>query len=321
MKMLTRISILILTLATFACDSLVQDVDLDKLPSTDSKLVVQCFISPQSPYITAIVTESAPYFAETVKEGDLVIENAIVTISDGQNEIQIPFDPETRLYALDAQLFPVKAGIKYFLKVTDGKRTISGESTIPRSLVPLKDFELTYNIDSTIPLNAYQYPEVSLKMYWDDIKEEPNYYRVSAYLVYSFNGYTWDPDTQTPGVLRAQEKRVFSWDDDFGKNVFQSDINIEGSAFSSPRGYTSVVNSYNEIIYEGKSLIFKSDTKIEQVSMSILNADEAYYKYHRSIENSNNDNPFAEPSLIYSNITGGLGCFASYNMSTKEYRP
>lgn len=55
--------------------------------------------------------------------------------------------------------------------------------------------------------------------------------------------------------------------------------------------------------------------------MEVSNSDENYYKYHRSLETSGNDNPFTEPSLVYTNINNGLGCFAAYNTAVLTYIP
>jgi len=54
----------------------------------------------------------------------------------------------------------------------------------------------------------------------------------------------------------------------------------------------------------------------------LLNVDVHYYKYHKSLSSNNEDNPFAEPTLIYTNINGGLGVFAAYNktMVTKDWK-
>ncbi len=46
----------------------------------------------------------------------------------------------------------------------------------------------------------------------------------------------------------------------------------------------------------------------------LLHTDPHYYHYHRSIHRAKRSqaNPLAEPVLIYSNITGGLGVFGAF---------
>lgn len=56
--------------------------------------------------------------------------------------------------------------------------------------------------------------------------------------------------------------------------------------------------------------------------MEVYNTDEHYFKYHRSVQTrGDSDNPFVEPSLIYTNVEGGLGCFGAYNSGQLVYRP
>jgi hypothetical protein len=50
----------------------------------------------------------------------------------------------------------------------------------------------------------------------------------------------------------------------------------------------------------------------------LMNVSEEYYLYMRSLENITYGDPFSEPSLVYSNITNGLGCFAGFNGSVVE---
>lgn len=51
----------------------------------------------------------------------------------------------------------------------------------------------------------------------------------------------------------------------------------------------------------------------------LLHTDEHYFLYHRSVRNASysQDNPFAEPVLVYTNVEGGLGVFAAYNRTTQ----
>jgi hypothetical protein len=56
--------------------------------------------------------------------------------------------------------------------------------------------------------------------------------------------------------------------------------------------------------------------------MMVYNADVNYFKYHRSLQQRlDTENPFTEPSIIYTNIKGGLGCFGAYNLGKLTYQP
>jgi hypothetical protein len=45
------------------------------------------------------------------------------------------------------------------------------------------------------------------------------------------------------------------------------------------------------------------------------NVSKEYFQYYSSINKSQNQNLFSEPTLVYSNVNGGLGIFASYTKS------
>ena len=64
--------------------------------------------------------------------------------------------------------------------------------------------------------------------------------------------------------------------------------------------------------YGNSSITILSNT----IEFMLLSCEKSYYDHHRSVQNFDNNNPFAEPSLISSNINGGLGCFAAYNRSS-----
>ncbi len=52
----------------------------------------------------------------------------------------------------------------------------------------------------------------------------------------------------------------------------------------------------------------------QKVKAWILNCDYNYFQYHKTlIAAENNYGIFSEPSLIFSNVEGGLGCFGAYN--------
>ncbi len=58
---------------------------------------------------------------------------------------------------------------------------------------------------------------------------------------------------------------------------------------------------------------------VESVKLTVFSADEHYYNYVKSINSQSvEDNPFAEPTIIISNIKGGLGVFGAYTTKTKQ---
>jgi len=318
--MLPRYIILLsLTFLLAACESLVTDVDQANLPQVESKLVVQCFISPQAARINVVVTESIPLFTEPDLKGG-VIPNAVVKLSDGAREIVIPFDTTNQLYSIDKSALSISPGKTYFLSVTNGVRSVSANCTVPASAVVPK----TYEIDtaSSGDISARD-TSLTVKYTWNDIAGQANYYRVRASLDLEYSV----PEGVTSNQGQLIEKRVrnrfnFNWDDAIGRNDFRNDINLDGTDFNSPIGRVKLPKPLSYTGSDGTVYLSFPKSKIISVTMEVYNTDEHYFKYHRSVQTrGDSDNPFVEPSLIYTNIEGGLGCFGSYNSGQLIYRP
>ncbi len=308
---------LFVTLLLAACESLVNDVDQGDLPQVESKLVVQSFISPQAARINVVVTESIPLFAEPSLKGG-VIPNAIVKLSDGAQEIVIPFDTANQLYSIDKSALIIAPGKTYFLSVTNGIRSVSATCKVPANAV----VPATYKIDTTSSGDvSARDTSLTVKWTWYDIAQEANYYRVRASLDLEFSV----PEGTSPGDYKERRVRNrfnFNWDDGIGRNDFRNDVNLDGTVFNSPVGRVGLPRAISYDLGNGNIIPVFPKSKIVSIAMEVYNTDEHYFKYHRSLQTrGDSDNPFIEPSLIYTNIEGGLGCFAAYNVGQLLYRP
>lgn len=311
------IAFLFLTFSLAACESLVRDVDRGDLPQVESKLVVQCFISPQAARINVVVTESIPLFAEPDLKGG-VIPNAIVELSDGSREIVIPFDTTNQLYSIEKSALAILPGKTYFLSVTSGVRSVNASCTVPATAVVPKSYEIDTSYSGSMSARD---TSLTVKFTWKDIAGQINYYRVRASLDLEYSV----PEELTSGQFK--EKRIrnrfnFNWDDEIGRNDFRNDVNLDGTDFNSPIGRVKLPKPLSYTAGDGKVYLSFPKSKIISVTMEVYNTDEHYFKYHRSVQTrGDSDNPFVEPSLIYTNIEGGLGCFGSYNSGQLVYRP
>lgn len=313
---LIHLFLLFIVIGISACESLITNVSPDKLPATESKLVVQSFISPQAERINVVVTESIPLFGET-SGGSATIKNALVTISDDEKEMVIPFDSSSQLYTLSKTSFTIIAGKTYSLSVTDGKRSVRASCTVPINLASVK----TYTIDTIYTTNGLEKDStMSVKMTWEDIPSDVNYYRIraNAEMEYTIGE---GASASTFHERRVRNKLSFRWDQTIGRNDLQSDVNLDGALFSSPIGRTSFPEKLTYNFGDGNSFVIDPKIKVISVTFEVDNTDSDYYKYHRSLELSDNENPFSEPALVYTNIVGGLGCFAAYNSGFLVFRP
>lgn len=259
-----------------ACESMLSDVDV---PESEPKLVVSGYLSPDDDTISIIVKKSRPLYVPTQGWDNSFppVNNATVTISDGLNSVTLPFNSHRGTYQLPAVNMPVTAGETYSLEVTtpDGYHATSS-CTIPIGVAP--DVELT-GIDT---INQYGSISVKVSLRFRDLPGTGNFYRIAAGTLYGdgINYYRYFYET---GFERGEP--------------FVSDKNKEGELFTY-----RTWEIYNDNLTDNNLYV------------SLLITDENYYNFHRSINSSSDgDNPFSEPTPVFTNIEGGLGIFAGVN--------
>lgn len=311
--MKTVLSLLSALILFASCETLVTDIPEARLPKATSKLVVHCFISPQNPRIDVVVSESMPIFSKSeAHEG--VIEDAVVRIADGTHEVTIPFDTSRQMYSISQDKFPLTASKTYSLFVSDGTRQVSAKCTVPKNAPAIK----SYQIDTTMSSNAYREDTaLTLKMSWQDIPADTNYYRVKAAADIEYS--VLDAKSKEK---RLRDEFYFTWEQMSGSNEWQSDRNLDGAVLWSPKGKTYMPSFPPVESKDGVSKPFFPKWRLISVTMMVYNTDVNYFKYHRSLQQRmDTENPFTEPGVIYSNIEGGLGCFGAYNVGKLTYQP
>jgi hypothetical protein len=316
MRFLNILTALCITICLFGCDSLVNELDEDKLPKVESKLAVSCYISPQSPLIEVNITESQPIFG-TYTHNPIFITNAEVTLTGDGREIKIPFNDSTYRYQVDSSALKIVAGQTYTLLVNDGKRSVKATCMVPQKTPAIESltyqlYPMDYSSDSVGRVNAS----------WDDMRGEQNYYSIRGHYIAEETATKYDEKTGDIYPFRYVNKFPLIYYP-LADNLF-NDTNLDGISFNGPE-YRFVTSAKRTVTYQDKSGVMKSfynNALISEVQIEVLNIDENYYKFYRSIANSGDqDNPFVEPTLIFTNIEGGLGCFGAFNMGIKKIKP
>jgi hypothetical protein len=299
-----------------ACDSLVNDMDEDKLPKMASKLVVDCYISPQSKNIEVVVTESQPLFGPSTYN-PVFISNAEVTLTGGGLQIKIPYIHSISRYRVDSSAFRIIAGQTYTLTVNDGRRLVKAMCTVPASAPAIKNVSV-----EKLPIANSADSAGRVHTSWEDIRGESNYYTVRGYMVLEETMLRFDPQTGDVDPFRNVNKFELRYYP-LTENLF-NDTNLDGASFNAPE-FGVYMSPRRTVTYQDKKGVLRSfdnDPRMSELRVEILNIDENYYKFYRSIGNSGNgDNPFVEPTLIYTNVEGGLGCFGAFNMVGRTVRP
>lgn len=242
------------------------------LPKVDQKIAVSCYISDETDTVRAYLRWSDPVFSNGSDEGN-VAENATVLLSGNGFTKAFTYNPVAQYYQLPVQGFALTPGQSYSLSVqTQDGSQVTAQTTIP-FLQP--DIRLaTFERDaSTDEFNQY-YVTYRFETILGNIAPEEPYYRVVHY-------QKWED----PFVMSTWYQTSNVW------HEFESGDNEE------------------RIISESSS--YGYDTTLVAHKAYVIHCSEEYYRFHRGLENIGYG-PFAEPTIVYSNVVNGLGVFAGY---------
>jgi Domain of unknown function (DUF4249) len=288
-----KIYILLITssLALWSCNSFVTEIDPSELPSTDSRLVLSCYISPQDTVIAAKLTETKTVISTGGTRAD--ITNATMKISDGTKTVPLIYDNNLLYYrALPSQM-KIEVGKSYSITVsTPDGRSVSSKCTVPP---PITIKEIKVDSGTAVALrglNAREVKEYYLKLIWQDLPGSVDYYRGFGFVQGTFKDRNNTVSQRTDGV-------------DF---TGLDDKNSDGQLLTLNVIYQPSRNS--------------TSATIQKLTVGLFHADINYFNYHESLrkQRGNNNNPFVEPVLLYTNVDGGFGCFGAYNATWKDLK-
>jgi hypothetical protein len=262
-----------------------KEADNINYPVFRQKLVVFGILSPgeEMNYISVNST-FALYGAKysVIKWGNLT-----ATLSNGTNEISL--DTTAGGFVFRSSDLPVEEGKTYILKInSDFGLSAEASCTVP--------FRRNLNLEIDTTLHHYtddqdttiKYTFVNSDLYFNDFKGENNYYRLLSMKT--------RPHSTQPGYYSFDTGNQFDVIDDKGHDGERMKISLPG--------------------YWAGGLADSTFLKV-----FLLNTDKVYYDYQKSLENySSGEDPFTEPAPLYSNITGGLGVFASYTYDSLVVR-
>ncbi len=243
------------------------------LPESEPKLVVTTFIASEDTEINLYLSWSKPLYGPA-SVGQIKIEkNAIVKIIDGSKEYTLSYLESKDCYQISDNLLNIIGGKEFKLSVQEP----GGKTVYSSCVIPSKP-EVKVDLILADTTNS-QWGGVEIKKQYKisnlSTNESSKYFKFTLLKKFLYLG--------------------------------QTDTNYE-------YGYPEL-----KMIQAGKSIIFtfydwgqmSSDFYDEQ--MIVYQTDEAYYRFNNSILNSNEGDPFSEPSITYTNIENGLGVFCAYN--------
>ncbi len=249
------------------------------VPATDPKLVVYSYISPDQDSVKVWVTQSVPLYTTHPYFSDQYPPITDATVTISDGTQTFPLQFSAAIGQYFTTDFQPQSGATYSLEViTPRNQKATAQCTVPNTAIPVIEFISIEQDPTETQLRA-------LTFGIQDAAGNGNYYRVSAAIYYHYEG-----------MSEAYFNKIYF---DKGEE-FISDINNNGGVFIYKTGW----------IYPG--------APTDKLEISVFITDENYFNYHRTINTYQDENPFSEPTPVYSNINGGLGVFAAYRNSITE---
>ncbi len=258
-----------------------------KLPEAKPLPVIYSYICPDDSLIRLKLMYSSPLYTSNEIDILAAVPDGDVRISSSQGTAQLIFNPNTQYYELQSSSYPIVAGQTYMMTV----RTSNGDLATAETQVPVTSVPINSVTVVTIP-ESYQTSDL-IKVSFTDESGRVNYYRTAALYSYgfNFNGDTLSEDTRI--------KELYS------------DINHDGENVS----------------LDGRFYLRSDSTEYysaEYYDVFLYNCSESYYKFYKSLGNDSGVGisfpPPAEPTLMYTNVKGGFGCFGAYTRSMLRYK-
>lgn len=270
----------ILPFFSLAFISCEQDANVD-VPNVDAQLVINCFITPQDTFLRAKVSMSTPVFNTSIQNGE--VSNATVTLYGNSGSVALVYNTNTQFYEATTAAFPIYAGNEYHIVVSvPSGLSADAYTTVPAN--PPANFTSTAE-DTVLYTDPWSTNgRVHIHYEFDDAAGQNNFYR---FMPYEIRYNPWSMDT----VMYKAGWELFS------------DENADGTHISK-----SFTFEY-----------YSNGDSVEAFDLYLMNGNYDYYSFHRSIENYEGDNPFAEPTLVYTNVNNGLGIFAAANQVYRRH--
>lgn len=291
-------------LVLFLSKSCETDYEVE-LPESEEQLVVEGYIESGSwPYV--ILTRDQSYFEQINPEqiNDLFIDSAIVEVRSSEDTVE--------LKRISSQNVPPEAKKQLANVFQVSPENLGDETNLVAYANPLADFEGKANQGYELYVNTPEYEatattRIPQKARLDSLYWEPHNDPEKDHLARVFMRID-DPKGQ-PKNYRYFSKRN---DEPFFPPLFGSVANdeaVDGTSFNFPvdRGYARSAELEEP---EDLSYFEMGDT----VVVRFCSITREHYNFWSTLEEDlrNQGNPFGSPTIIQSNIEGGLGIWGGY---------
>lgn len=260
-----------------------------ELPEAKPMIALTSFISPDYP-VFVLLTKTTPFFNSDLNSFDYEpIPNAVVKLTDQVDTLYFDYDFVQMIYvANNPNNLRIQPGKTYHVYAeAPGLDAVSASCTVPAEYVDTNSIRVQYSQRKSDNVGWGGSDSIANSVVsWADLPGT-NYYRLQA-LVES-------------GTLST---------------VFESmELYFVTRYFRDQENVPTITSGVGEAYIQGADIYEKRD-----IAVTILNTDVNYYRYHRSLENADFDNPFSEPSPVFSNVKNGFGVFGAYMEVKKKVK-
>lgn len=303
------ILIFLMILITTSCEKSINV----SIPLTQSKLFINSLTQTGNIFeanLGKTVSVLAPRDSNNYKVNDALVQlyvNNIITDTLIYNSISKNYIAKNNTTSLP--------GNTYLLKATASGYNIAEAETATPAAILIQ--QITRRVKARKDPTGEDMDEI--KITFQDDEDEANYYLFSIKLPTYANDtsitYYGFPcfSSGDADIERSNINDPTTIDNCIYSEFFMTDKNFNGrlkeiSLFMLSRYLEPFLNTANNKMY-------KAIVELNSITYN-------HYKYRKSRDSyiNNNDNPFSEPVLIYSNVKNGYGIFSSFNLARDTIR-
>lgn len=253
-----------------------------ELPESEPKITITSWITSGDDTLKVLVTKSRPVF-DGFQNYIQWVDNAVVSISDGENTLFLEYNPNAFVYAAPSFGLSMEPGRTYRYSVQVDGKTLTAATSIPIAAADVSSLEASFTPSSGSDFSSYGVAN-TLCRFRDPDPTAFNYYVVVMQMVDVFEGNSFVTSTS----------KIYLND--------QQMVNGESSVRATLDAYSN----------------FGSEQQL--VRVRLLTCSREYYEFHRTaqLSASSGDNPFSEPVTVFSNIDGGLGAVGGFRETVTE---
>lgn len=276
-----------------------------RLPEYVQKLALTAYVSPDQKQNEVYVTTNLPRFGERIFKD---LGNLSFNLYENLNEVTIDTVCKQRdgiNYHYYITNFRFKEGCKYTLKVSSD----AGFEASASCRIPIRhDFDIRVDTSSRKTIDEQgrhlliPCASVSIR----DFPGERNFYR----MLLSYKAYGKQLKATYSKLSGPPVATKWQWD---AGDIVYNDYDRDGERI--------ILRLIEFDAIDPESTLKNAEPDSAYLRIYLLNTDKPYYDFHASLlDYTTGDDPFTEPSLLYSNVDGGLGIFASYVVDSLIYR-